>query len=96
MRPATLDAPRALQSLTMPIPGDGDATRHRILAELLRRERTGEPSPNWTELADAAKVRETATRFHCAKLRDAGLLDYRDRHTRTIRLTPAGRKLAQG
>lgn len=72
----------------------GDVTRRAILAELARREAAREPAPSWPELGAAVGVVDKAARYHCIRLRSAGLVTFRDGETRTLVLTDAGRAVA--
>lgn len=71
----------------------GDVTRRRILAELARRERDHESAPTWSELGAILGVADRTARYHCARLRAAGMVDFTSQH-RTLRLTHAGREKA--
>lgn len=68
----------------------GEPIRQAILAELRRRELAREPAPTWAELASAVGASERNARYHCARLRSAGLVAYTDGRMRTLRLTEAG------
>lgn len=69
----------------------GDVVRRAILAELARREAAREPAPSWAELGAAVGVADKVARYHCIRLRAAGLVAFRDGATRTLVLTRSSR-----
>lgn len=73
----------------------GEVSRRRILRELAKLEESGGPPPTWSELAEAVGIGETTVRFHGRLLREAGLVTFRRRAFRTLRLTDAGRDYAR-